>query len=226
MPDQQVKLAVFDYDGTCIRGQSGSLFSIYLFKKGLVSPKNTWRLLWWAFRYLFHLPHAQETAREAVFGGLGHLDVRQVRALMRHFHDTKLLPRYRTAALEEVQRCKREGYLTILVSATFLGIATPAAEHLGVDAYIATEMEKDEEGRFTGRVLGNVTAGENKVSSVAEWADAHIGEGKWRIGRAYGDHHTDRYLLQAADEPIAVCPGRTLNSLAKRNGWRIVDWDD
>ena len=78
---------------------------------------------------------------------------------MRAFHDEVLLKRYRPRAEEEVRRCKQEGLLTILVSATFIGIARPAAEHLGVDAVLATEMEKTPEGTFTGRVLGEVIAG-------------------------------------------------------------------
>jgi HAD superfamily hydrolase (TIGR01490 family) len=224
METERVGLAVFDFDGTCIGGQSGALFSTYLFKRGYVSPKNAGKLAWWAFRYLFHLPHEQNTAREAVFGGLGGLNATQVNAIMRAFHDEVLLKRYRPRAEEEVRRCKQEGLMTILVSATFIGIARPAAEHLGVDALLATEMEKTPEGNFTGYVQGEVIAGPVKRSAVAAWADDHIGPGKWYIARAYGDHHTDQYLLGAAHEPVAVCPGRTLRKLAKQEGWRIVDW--
>lgn len=220
----ETRLAVFDFDGTCIDGQSGLYFAEYLFSHGYLSPAQALELAWWGFRYKFHLPYRQEEAREVIFAGLDRYDADQVNALMRKFHDEVLLKKYRPRALEEIQRRKAEGCVTLLVSATFLGIAVPAFEHLGADVLVATEMEKDERGHFTGRVLGPVIAGREKPRAVARWADDHIGRGKWRIAYAYGDHHSDEYLLEQADVPVAVSPGKTLRSKAEMRGWTIVDW--
>lgn len=218
------RLAVFDFDGTCIDGQSGLLFATYLFRKGYLSVPHGLRLLWWGFRYKFHLPYRQEEARETIFAGLDRYNADEVNELMRRFHDEVLLKRYRPQALEEIRRRKEEGCVTLLVSATFLGIAVPAFEHLGTDVLVATEMEKDERGHFTGRVLGPVIAGKEKPRAVATWANEHLGRGTWRIAYAYGDHHSDEYLLEEADVPVAVSPGKTLRTKAEKRGWRIVDW--
>lgn len=220
----QARLAVFDFDGTCIDGQSGFLFAEYLFTHKYLSLGRVARLGWWGFRYKFHLPYRQEEARETIFDALDRYDADQVNALMLRFHDEVLLKKYRPKAIEEIRRRKDEGCITLLVSATFLGIARPAFRHLGTDVLVATEMEKDERGHFTGRVMGPVIAGEEKPRAVARWADEHLGSGAWRIAYAYGDHHSDEYLLEQADVPVAVSPGKTLRSKAERHGWKIVDW--
>lgn len=98
------------------------------------------------------------------------------------------------------------------------------AEELGIEGVAATHMELDERGHFTGRVEGEVVAGEGKVRAVCRWANEAIGEGAWRIARAYGDHFTDEPLLELADEPCAVCPGSTLSRIARRRGWRVARW--
>lgn len=218
------RLAVFDFDGTCIDGQSGLYFAEYLLSQGYLSAKTSLRLAWWGFRYEFHLPHRQEEAREAIFSNLDRYDQTQVEDIMKSFHDEVLLKKYRPKAIEEIRRRHDEGCVTLLVSATFLGIAQAAFEHLGTDGLVATEMEKDAEGNFTGRVGGAVIAGKQKPVAVARWANEHLGKGAWHIVYAYGDHHSDEYLLDEAAVPVAVSPGKTLRKKAQRRGWQIVDW--
>ena len=86
-------------------------------------------------------------------------------------------------------------------------------------------MERDANGRYTGRVEGTVVAGAEKYRSVERWCDDRFGAGAWRLAYAYGDHHSDEDLLSRAGEAFAVCPGQTLKSIAKKNGWEILDWD-
>ncbi|WP_273395041.1 HAD family hydrolase [Thermophilibacter mediterraneus] len=222
---QTRRVAVFDFDGTSIRGQSGSLFTRYLMRRGIMSPGRLCRLAWWGVRYKLHLPYRQAEARELVFGSLAGKMPDEVEAIMRDFHDGVLAPLYRPEALAEVARCHEEGLVVLIVSATFEGIARCAAEAMGADGYAATRMALDEQGRCTCRVEGPVVAGAEKYRAAEAWCDAHLGRGGWVIERAYGDHHTDVDLLARARHPYAVCPGKTLVIAARRNGWPILDWD-
>ena len=218
-------VAVFDFDGTSVDGQSGSLFTQYLFRNGLMPLGRLLRLGWGGVRYKLHLPYRQGEARELVFGSLLGRDSADVDAIMARFHDEDLVPRYRPKALAEVARCHEEGLLVLLVSATFEPIAERGAQIMGADACVATKMERDAGGRYTGEVDGPVIAGEEKYRAVVRWCDEHLGEGRWRLERAYADHHTDADLLARAEQPFAVCPGKTLVVAAKRAGWAILDWD-
>lgn len=218
------KVAVFDFDGTSVRGQSGLLFTRYLFWHHMMPPRLLAKLCWWGIRYKLHLPVRQDEARELVFGALSGLTSEEVDAIMRSFHDEVLKPRYRPQALAEVRRCRDEGIVTLLVSATFSSMAEVAARDMGFDGFVATQMERDENGRYTGRVDGPVIAGDEKYNAVIRWCDERFGPGGWELARAYADHYTDEDLLAKADEAFAVCPGQTLYVHARRNGWAILDW--
>jgi len=115
--------------------------------------------------------------------------------------------RIRPVAVREIARRHEEGCKTLLVSATFSGIARRAALAVGADGYIATEMERDEHGNYTGRVLGTVVEGAEKVWASVRWCDAHYGPGAWEFAYAYGDHRSDLGILSVAREgSFAVCP--------------------
>lgn len=218
-------VAVFDFDGTTIDGQSGTLFTKYLLTHGLISPWQVCKLIWWGARYTLHLPHEQDESREIIFKDLGHRDLAEVLSIMRDFHDECLLSRYRPAALAEVRRRHDEGCVTLLASATFLGIAQVAGEHMGVDGVVATEMEKDAAGHFTGNVLGEVIEGPAKPRAVSAWCDGHLGKGRWRLAYAYGDHHSDEELLSLAEKSFAVNPGEALKRIARKQDWERLDWE-
>lgn len=220
----KTQLAVFDYDGTIISGQSGSLFSRYLLKHGLISKKTIGRLFWWGTRYTLHLPYRQDEARELIFRDLGIHTYEQARQIMLDFHDEVLKPRYRQAAIEEVKRREAEGCTTLLVSATFYEIAKAAVDYLGMDNVIATHMELDENGHFTGLVKGEVTAAAEKLRVATAWANENLGEGAWELAYAYGDHFTDESLLAAAKQCFAVTPGFTLRKIAYRRHWPVLNW--
>ena len=99
------RVAVFDFDGTSIEGQSGSLFTRYLFSRGLMSPLRLAKLTWWGIRYKLHLPFRQDEARELVFGSLAGRTSEEVDAIMTGFHDEVLAPLYRPQALSELAWC-------------------------------------------------------------------------------------------------------------------------
>ncbi len=218
------KIAVFDYDGTCTDVQSGALFSRYLLHHGYLRPSTVCGLLMWAFRYLLHLKRDEDAPREAMFADLSDLTGDEVDQLMFTFHDKHVLSKYRSDALEEIKRLQDEGYVVLLVSATFAPIARRAGEVLGIETVLATEMEKDKEGHYTGKVLGPAVVGEEKTRAVERWADEHIGKDKWVIAKAFGDHYSDADILNASREGYAVSPGGTLKRIAKKNDWTILDW--
>ncbi len=220
----KTKIAVFDFDGTCIDVQSGALFSRYLLTHGYLKPKTVIKLLRWAFRYLFHMKRSEDEPREALFADLNHMTGDEVDQLMVKFHDEIISSEYRKDAMDEIKQLQDQGYVVLLVSATFAPIARRAAEVLGIQTVLATEMQKDSEGHYTGKVEGLAVVGQEKTRAVERWANEHIGEGKWVIAKAFGDHYSDAYILDASSEGYAVSPGGTLKRIAKKNDWTILDW--
>ena len=60
----RARLAVFDFDGTLISGQSGFLLFRYLLSRGFLTATQASRLSWWGIRYATHLPKRQEENRK------------------------------------------------------------------------------------------------------------------------------------------------------------------
>jgi len=176
-----VRVAVFDFDGTVVRGQSGALLATYLWRHGLVSPKRVVALGWWGVRYKLGLPKRQNEARELVFGAFGGHPANEVDDLLSSFYDEVMADRIRPVAVREIARRHEEGCKTLLVSATFSGHRSQGCLAVGADGYIATEMERDEHGNYTGRVLGTVVEGAEKVWASVRWCDAHYGPGAWSL---------------------------------------------
>jgi HAD superfamily hydrolase (TIGR01490 family) len=217
-------IAVFDLDGTSVNGQSGSLISQYLLRHHVVSLPSAARLAWWGIRYKLRLPHRQGEPREVILRSLNRAQPNAVRETMHTFHDEVMVPRYYQEALSEVARRKAEGCVTLLVSATFHEVAERAANYMGVDAFVATEMQQGPDGQYLALVAGEVVEGKEKVRAVARWADEHLGSGSWYIAYAYGDHHSDQQLLCSAHKAYVVNPSYALKFSAKRHQWDILKW--
>lgn len=98
----KAQLAVFDYDGTIIDGQSGSLFSTYLLRHGLLSKRTAARLVWWGARYKLHLPFRQDESRELIFRDLGSHGYDRTIQIVRDFVREDLVPLERADAVAEV----------------------------------------------------------------------------------------------------------------------------
>lgn len=220
----KVRLAVFDFDGTLINAQSGTQFTKFLFTHGLIGPLTTAKVILWGARYALHLPHDQDAVRGYLIDDLAHHTRDEVLQIMDRCHDEVLTQYYRADGLRQVQQCRDDGCVCLLVSATFWGIARAACAYAGLDDFLATRMETDAQGRFTGRVLGSVIEGPQKPRAIEAWANERYGEGGWTLEYAFGDHHSDEPLLAAAERPFAVNPGQTLSRVAKRHGWPILEW--
>ena len=222
---EKVRIAAFDYDDTIVEGQSGLLLARYLRARGLLTARALARLVWWGARYKLKLPHRQDEAREAVFSSLVHWDPDRAAELAADFHEKVLVPRIRRDAVAEIERRRREGCFLLIVSASFSCIIRPAVAHLGMDGYVATSMERDASGAYTGKVAGTVTEGPEKAHGIRRFADERFGPGRWELAYAYGDHHSDVPMLEAAQHAFCVDADSGLARAARQRGWELLGWE-
>ncbi|TSE18724.1 Phosphoserine phosphatase SerB1 [Tepidimonas alkaliphilus] len=132
-------------------------------------------------------------------------------------------PALRPEARALVAAHRARGERVAIVTATNAFVTAPIARRLGVEDLIAVELERDAQGRLTGRIAGVPSFREGKVERVAQWLAAQgLGWDDVHL-TFYSDSTNDLPLLERADVPVATNPGSTLRELARARGWRILD---
>ncbi|MGZ5184954.1 MAG: HAD family hydrolase [Caldimonas sp.] len=132
-------------------------------------------------------------------------------------------PAIRPAALALVAAHRERGDRLAIVTSTNDFITAPIAAAFGIDALIATRLERSADGAFTGRIAGTPAFREGKVARVGQWlAESGLGWDDFGRVSVYSDSANDLPLLDRATDPVAANPSPDLEALARERGWRIV----
>lgn len=225
---EKVRIAAFDFDGTSITGNSPVLLVRYLKKRGMLGRRTLGKILLWAAAYKLRLPQEEAWVRGLVFTAFEGLRKTAVDDFLMDFYDECIegQGRFRAAADERMRRYREEGVEVCIVSATFEPIVRRAAELHPIDVQLSTNMAVDSHGCYTTEVDGECIEGTEKVRALRSYADARYGKGNWVLVDAYGDHHSDAPMLEAAVNGFAVNPDSPLKRRARKEGWTILDWAD
>jgi HAD superfamily hydrolase (TIGR01490 family) len=126
-------------------------------------------------------------------------------------------------ALSLVRRHQDGGDRVAIVTATNEFVTRPIADLFGVDALLAVALERDEQGRVTGRAQGVPTFREGKVTRVEQWL-AEVGARAEDYERItfYSDSVNDLPLLEWCTHPVATNPSAELEAVARKRGWPIL----
>lgn len=221
---QPIRLAVFDFDGTSIAGNSPVLLVSYLVQKKMLRKRVIVRILLWAAAYKFRLPQNESWVRGLVFTAFAGKPVDEVDKFLATFYDEKIAPLFRPQADAAMRAHAKAGDVVVIASATFEPIILQAMEHHPFANQVSTRMRVASDNTYTCEVEGLPVEGDEKLAAVYRFGDEHFGEGCWELAYAYGDHHSDRPVLEAATQPRAVNPDRPLVRIAREKGWTILKW--
>jgi HAD superfamily hydrolase (TIGR01490 family) len=210
------KLALFDIDGTLIRGSSERLFWRYLVRRGRQGPQQIFSYLLFLVRYLPTGGIHTTKKNKAYLTGLHSVDVE---SLAREFVLGRLVRRLFQPAVQRLEQHLRRGDTVVLLSGTLDPIARALAAHLGVRHVCAT-ICSERHGVYLAQPPETHPFGAAKLSlarQLAEQVDADLAH-----ATAYGDSAQDRFLLEAVGEPVAVLPDRELLETALANDWEVI----
>jgi HAD superfamily hydrolase (TIGR01490 family) len=134
-----------------------------------------------------------------------------------------IAPAIRPAATALVAAHRQLGDRLAIVTSTNDFITAPIAAAFGIEALIATRLERDAAGFFTGRIAGIPPLREGKIARVGQWlAETGLGWDDFERISVYSDSPNDLPLLERATDPAAANPSPDLEALARERGWRIV----
>ena len=191
--DSQMKLALFDFDGTVTTHDSFRDFLIFVagMKRFLVrmvaaSP--------WLLAYLLRLisnQTAKQKITQAFFSGMNRSEFDRS---AQDFVAKKLNGIVRPAALEKIRWHLQQQHRVILVSASFEDYLKFWCAQHGIEL-IATRLE-EKDARLTGRFATANCWGPEKVRRIKEVVELD----KYEQIYAYGDSRGDQEMLEIASE--------------------------
>lgn len=222
---EPVKVAMFDFDGTCIDTSSTRRLVTGLWRRNLLTQYKTLRLLGWGVAYKLNLPRDEEAVRRRVFSVFKGRSASSMNSYLSEFYFNRVDPSYRIDADAVMAAHLEEGHIVVLVSATFEPIAAAAMTIHPIQFAIASRMKIDSSGNYTDENAGVPPEGSDKVIALYDFLNSTFGLGGWELTFAYGDHATDIPMLEHAKFPCAVDPDQKLRRYAISQGWDIRYWD-
>ena len=212
-----MKLAIFDIDGTLVRGGSERLFWRYLAARGRQGPRQIFAFLWFLFRNLPTGGIHSLKRNKAYLCGLASADVAE---LADEFVETRLLRRIYAPVLQRLRQHLLRGDAVVLLTGTLDPIAQALARRLGV-RHVSATICTQRDGKYLALPPEIHPFGPTKISLSKQIAK-QLG-GDLANATAYGNSHHDLQLLKAVREAVAVLPDRVLQRAALEHDWETID---
>ena len=215
------RAAFFDLDKTLIPGSSLYLLARGLYDRDLFRVRDIIRFAWGqaVFRLRGEAQRGMDMSRESTLDFVVGRNQRELIDWGREIASDQIMPRVYEDIVKVINDHRRRGELTFLLTAAPIELAQTVAEALSMTRAVGTVAEVDDEGNYTGRLVGEVTHGPAKAKAAADLAARH-GIDLLQCA-AYSDSINDLPLLEAVGFPHAVNPDRELRRVAMHRGWPI-----
>ncbi len=196
-----MRLAIFDVDGTVLRGNSWRKYFWWTLRHRVsAAPGLVGRLALRQGRLL-----SARTLKEATLRPFRGYDHAAMAAVGRRVFEDELRAIIRPAARREVARAVAEGFEPMLATAAFSFLAVPIAEELGIREMVATQLEFID-GVFSGRIAQPEPRGPGKAAAVQAYYSGR--DVDWKGSRAFSDEALDLPLLRLVGHPALVARSR------------------
>ncbi|MBV4539551.1 HAD family hydrolase [Pseudomonas vlassakiae] len=214
-------LAIFDLDETLIHGDCASLWSEQMARLGWVDSKAFLRrdheLMEAYGKGHLRMEDYMAFSLEPIAGRT----LEEVEHLVEPWVEEVIEPLIYGDACRCIAEHRQRGDRILIISASGTHLVGPIAARLGVDEYLAIELEAVN-GVYTGNTHGVLTYREGKITRLLEWLDQE--QENLEGASFYSDSRNDLPLLLKVDHPHAVNPDAVLREHAEKNGWPVLSW--
>ena len=221
MQNEPVKVAAFDIDGTLFRWSFSIEIVERLVKDGLISSetydpvralKRQWRCR--EISYIAYLAAIVNILEGKAMRAVSHRDIAEVARSVVEEHGRNVYVFTRELLLV----VKEAGYRTVAISGSMKEAVNIFAEIWGIDDVLATELEYDSNGLYTGNVFSS------PVHEKAKALSAFLKRLHTPVDLviAVGDTISDLTMLRMSDFPIAFNPENALKEHSRTHGLTCV----
>jgi HAD superfamily hydrolase (TIGR01490 family) len=216
--------AFFDVDNTMMMGASLFWFARGLAARKYFSTRDLAGFIWQQAKFRIAGNESADdmhTIRENALAFVAGRDVAEIVQASEEIYDELMADRIWSGTRLLAQQHLDAGQRVWLVTATPVELASIIAHRLGLTGALGTVAEVVD-GKFTGRLVGELMHGEAKAQAVRALAER---EGL-DLSRctAYSDSTNDMPMLSLVGTAVAVNPDSELRAVARSRGWTVKDF--
>jgi alcohol-forming fatty acyl-CoA reductase len=214
-------VAVFDLEGTLV---ASNVIETYLLAKLAELPRGEWPaelldLVRALPRYLAAEKRDRGEFLRTFLRRYAGTDEAGLHRLVADRLGDGLLRRAYPQAIRRVRKHRAAGHRTVLITGTVDVLVTPMATLF--DEVVASRLHTDN-GRYSGFLESPPLVGEARAAWLRRYA-ATAGVAL-DLSYGYGDSYSDRPLLEAVGNPVAVNPDPRLYRHARSKRWPVAGW--
>jgi HAD superfamily hydrolase (TIGR01490 family) len=216
--------AFFDVDNTMMMGASLFWFARGLAARKYFTTRDLAGFVWQQAKFRIAGNESADDMHTIRENALAFVAGREVDEIVRHseeIYDELMADRIWAGTRALAQQHLDSGQRVWLVTATPVELASIIAHRLGLTGALGTVAEVVD-GRYTGRLVGELMHGPAKAEAVLALAER---EGL-DLGRctSYSDSANDLPMLSLTGTAVAVNPDTELRAIARARGWAIRDY--
>lgn len=216
--------AFFDVDNTMVQGASIIHFARGLASRKYIAVSDMAQFGWQQIKFRVTGKENSEDVAQGKEKALSFIAGREAEEFSRlgeEIYDEVIADKVWAGTMALAQAHLDAGQQVWLVTATPLILAQVIAKRLGLTGALGTVVET-EDGKFTGRLVGDILHGLGKAHAVRSLA---VREGfDLKRCTAYSDSHNDVPMLTTVGTAVAVNPDADLRDVARARGWEIHDF--
>ncbi|MCZ2816863.1 HAD family hydrolase [Modestobacter sp. VKM Ac-2984] len=216
--------AFFDVDNTMMMGASLFWFARGLAARKYFTSRDVASFVWQQAKFRVAGSESatdMHTVRDNALAFVAGREVQEIVAASEEIYDELMADRIWSGTRNLAQQHLDAGQRVWLVTATPVELASIIAHRLGLTGALGTVSEIID-GRYTGRLVGEMMHGESKAQAVRALAER---EGL-DLARctAYSDSTNDLPMLTLVGSAVAVNPDSELRAVARSRGWTVKDY--
>lgn len=197
MNESRPVVALFDFDGTITTRDS--LLPFLWFSFGFW---GTFKIILTAFpkitRFALGYSSRQEAKEAILTAAFKGMTPAELVVKAKEYVDTRLGHLVKQEAIERILWHEKQGHRCAVVSASLSTYLQFWVKEWGITDLLCSELALDDQGKFTGNLIGKNCWGPEKVRRV----EMLLGDIKKFTIYAYGDSRGDKELLEIADKPF------------------------
>ncbi len=211
-------IAFYDLDHTILRINSATALVEESIARGIMTSAQYRHAIWLSILYKLNVGDPAKMIGRMLswLKGLQEIDIKQ---LCEEIYHMRIKNNIRPEILKSFEMHRSSGGAVVLLSSATEPICEVVFHHLQLDALICTRLESMD-GAFTGRTQGKLVYGAEKKHRMHSFCKEQ--ESDSQKAWYYGDSHTDRYVMEAVGNPVAVSPDKKLLRIATRQAWPII----